>query len=412
MAHALEIIFKVLLVLLGIIIFFATWLVLGAWLWLKEKVEPSKPTSLETPGRARTKTGFPLNFSLSWAVKRLDNKWFALFNLLNDYLGLSFGSSGTRKFLNALEPASMFFQIVWNEQAEIESPEEFSPQVRQGLERDGKFDLCNVQLDEMCSNFPSFEDGGYVLSLRGITLFTFDRDTIEENYAMLTEEQKAELEKTERLTHYEERLAVVALKRRQELLGNKKEVYETNHVSIETERAGRRLRIKWRFKPGSPAGYDLLGMRKTGGFFPDQWDTQNNGMLVIHMPSNGETTEVLNEGETYFYTFILKAWQETAEKPRFGVCRFQVSIETKEEREALETILTGYKERTKLDPEKETLSRALKEVGSYMEMDTAFEAMERSFVAQIEKTNYSEEVKEEKVARLRDLVRLVRDKYQ
>lgn len=239
----------------------------------------------------------------------------------------------------------------------------------------------------------------------------FTNELIEENYAMLTEEQKEAIQNDDRFGAWEEMLAVAALKRQLDFLKKGKNTFEADYYSIETERAGRSLKIRWKLREGV-SGYNLLGFKATGGFSADKWDEHENGIRIVDACKNGETTELLTEGEAYFYTFFLKPFQKTEQTRSCSALRFQLTIETKTETEAIEDILKRFEKRIEPDPGKENLSRALKELGSYVEMDAAFEAMEKSFAGEIGKSDRPDAEKERKIERLRDIVAQIRSKYE
>jgi hypothetical protein len=257
----------------------------------------------------------------------------------------------------------------------------------------------------------NYKHNGCSAHLKDIDREILDRETIEGNYAMLSEEQKQAVMADDRYGQYEQMLAVAALKRRLDFLENKTASYDSELFSIETERAGRGLRIKWRFKPKAKrGGYDIMGFRRTGGFFANEWDEANNGALVIQSSKDGETVELLREGEAQFYTFFAKPWKESARNPCRSPLRFQVTIATKEEtdpiRAALETI-----ERQSFNPPTHNLSRALKELGLFVEFDNAIEQREKILARQIETAGYAPQEKQEKLSRLREVTATVRDKY-
>jgi len=254
-------------------------------------------------------------------------------------------------------------------------------------------------------------NGGYSISLKNFDQNFISDELIQKNYAMLTEEQKEDVEKDERYQAFDEALAVAALKRRLEFMESQcKQRHDSSVVAIQTERSGRSVKISWQFKTAAPSGYILLGFRKTGGFFNNLWDENNNGTLVIHDTVNGSVIEPLTEGETYFYTFILKPWSEDAEHPKYSIVRFQITI-TNEEKELIETTIRRIVKAS--SGGREQISHALKELGSYVEFDTAFETTAKTLEAQIgDNPVYSAEEKEEKIARLRDVMASLREKYQ
>ena len=93
-------------------------------------------------------------------------------------------------------------------------------------------------------------------------------------------------------------MAVAVLKRRLDFLGRQSnQKHEAEMFSIETEKVGRSVRIRWKLKAHAPEGYELVGFRKTGGYFANQFDVQQNGEMVTQSRQDGEAIEPLNEGE-------------------------------------------------------------------------------------------------------------------
>jgi hypothetical protein len=258
-----------------------------------------------------------------------------------------------------------------------------------------------------------FVENGCRVEMKRLEMKIDDRTSIQRNYDMITNEQKAMILEDERFGKYEEMLAVAALKRRLDFFEDKSATYEAALFSIETEQVGRGLKIKWRFKPElkKKDGYDIVGFRRTGGFFSDPWDETNNGTQVVHSSSEGETVELLNEGQAQFYTFFLKPYKEDAKHPRCSPVRFQITIATKAETEAIRTALDRI-DRRSLSPSPTNVSAALRELGLYAEFDHAIEQRRKVMEGQIETSRCTREEKEEKLSRLRDVVASVRDKYQ
>ncbi len=257
-----------------------------------------------------------------------------------------------------------------------------------------------------------YPKNGCVVTIQDFYKCALSDELIKENYAMLTKEQRNAVLLDDRYGAFEEMLAVAVLRRRLDLLDNKSQIYDSELFTVETEQIGRGLRIKWRFKPQvKGCGYDIVGFRRTGGFLADRWDEANNGTLVIHGDKDGEVVELLREGEAQFYTFFLKPWHEDEKHPRRSPLRFQVTIATKEETDALRNALDRI-ERQSLNLSTHNVSAALRELGLYAEFDTAIEQRKKLMERQIETAGYDPEEKEEKLSRLRDVVATVRDKYQ
>ena len=243
---------------------------------------------------------------------------------------------------------------------------------------------------------PNFEDHGP------------SSDFIRESYALLSDSQKAVAVQSGQFQDVDRAIAITVLNRRLDFLRSlERQFYEAGLFFIQTERVGQVLRIRWEIKPDG-RDCQLLGFKATGSFFNDRWDETMNGLLVIDSQSNGESSEPLIEGQTYFYTFFMK---RQSDGKKFSPLRFQFSA-TKDESDAIQATLKRLEQQPKPDPDKENLSKALKELGAFVEMDTAFEAMEKSFVDQIGQSNYSEADRQRKIERLQDIVRQIRSKYE
>lgn len=319
-------------------------------------------------------------------------------------------------FHRFLRENSYRFHLGWSETAtRDQAGQQFFASADAFIEReDGMFfrHVGSSELEEKLQKVVLTKDG-LRITVSGIEQNLFPEKLIERNYAMLTEGQKEEIEHDRRYNEYDEMLAVAALKRRLEFQGAQyKRQHDGSQVSLQTERVGRDLRISWQFKPGAPSGCELLGFRKAGGgFYPDQWDEERNGELVIQDARTNETIDRLDEGKTYFYTFILKPWTNTEGASRYAVARFQVSISTREETEAIQATLRRIEKKV-LDPDSERISRAMKEVRSYVKFDTALDTMLKTLEREIEQKGYSEADRDEKIARLRDVFASLREKYE
>jgi hypothetical protein len=223
---------------------------------------------------------------------------------------------------------------------------------------------------------------------------------------MISEEQREAIRKDPRYGAWEETLAIGALKRRLDFQRGTFAKYDADSYSIETEKAGCSLKIKWKFKNGV-SGHKLLGFRATGGFSDDEWSETKNGARVIDANRDGEATETLEDGTAYFYTFFLKPSVETEKK--YSPLRFQTTIESRKEMDTIEKIL---REKPSVDPIQESLTEALKAVGAYVEMDRAFEGMERSFSEDIMKSDRPQAEKRRSIERLRAAIKQIRLRYE
>jgi hypothetical protein len=281
--------------------------------------------------------------------------------------------------------------------------------VKDGVET--MHEVTNARLEEEQAQVAPFNKNGCSAKLQKISRIAFTEELLRENYAMLTEKQKEQIRASNWYQDMEEKVIIGVLKRHSELQElNYRQVHDSNWAVIETEQKGRGVRITWRLK-GSPGKFELVGYRKCGGFSPSQYDEQSNGTLVIQSNVSNSTTEFLTPGETYFYTFM---WRSYKDSPRtfYAVCRFQLTIITEEEEKVIANTIRRIEEKSRIDPDKRHISQALKELGMFVEFDTAMEATKRSLTEQIRKSDYSEDERVEKIARLDDFVSSLRTKYE
>ncbi len=254
---------------------------------------------------------------------------------------------------------------------------------------------------------------GLKISVTGIVDSIFPNDAVERNYTMITTPQKNELATDKRYRAYDEVLAVAALKRRLDFVRcNYRQVHEGDWVAIETERSGRGLRIVWIFKPNAPGGYDLLGFRKLDGFCPNQWDEQQNGTLVVQSSKSGETTEFLKEGQTYFYTFILRPWKADESTLRYAIARFQITIVPQDETDLIDQTIRRIEDKGQAVETNQQLTRAIAALGSFTEFEVMFDSTVKNFVTQIQNATFSDEEKKAKIERLLDFARILKEDYQ
>lgn len=201
------------------------------------------------------------------------------------------------------------------------------------------------------------------------------------------------------------------------------QIYDSEFVSIKTERSGQNLKISWNLSPDLPLDYTLIGFRKTGSFSMNQCDLANNGTLVVETNDEGELMEFLQGGETYFYTFLLRNSSWLGGLKYTPVSRFQVPIRTDVEAEIEKLILrleeSSEEKNAKLvaetkptKPPNKQLVGALTDLGSFVEFEEVFDATLKTLIARIEQGNYSEEEKQDKIARLRDMGSILREQYQ
>jgi hypothetical protein len=367
---------------------------------------------------ARTLLGFKVEYNLTVSAKRIDAEEFKRHRMLNESARQSLAKEANDEFfLTFLDARKYFFSFnLLGAMREGDVYKLFSPTLDQLLEKDGSTSVreyasgsFGVELHEK-----SFKKKGCEVKLGFYRPEGSSDSLIEGNYAMLTEEQKEAILADENFVAFEEMLAVAALKRRLDFFGRaSKQQHECDEFSVDVERAGPAVRIKWQFKERQGAALDLLGFRKTGGFFHDAWDEKNNGAMVIHESENNEIIEFPEAGQAHFYTLFMQWPGPDGSMRKSSAVRFQVTIAPDKEIESIETAIRRLEQRKPpIDPGKERLSRAINHLRSYVEFDNAFEDMGKSLEREIEGAGYPEAEKQEKLRRLREVMTQLRDDYQ
>ena len=357
--------------------------------------------------------GFLVPYQLTLEVARVDDAEFKRSEMLKksalehlvDYYDRSY-------FQQSLRDKGFFFVIELRvAQARKEPAYIARPKLccLDGLETIDFKPVLQMQVVKAISEQPRYTENGCSVTLSLFIKLDLDHHFINQNYAMITEEQKQEIESMEMYAIIESRLAIMALKRQQDILGNKAQKFEASFYKVEIEKNGSTLKITWEFKESSPVGYDLYGFRKRGGFNADEWDMQNNGMLVVHSRRAGEVTEILPDNEAQFYTFFLRGKDAEGKIWSRDPLRFQIQVSGKEELNKIAALI----ERLENKPnEKSGISKSLEELNLAMEFHEEMDKMEQSFIERIKSKKLSEEEKEEKVEFIRDMVRLQREKYE
>lgn len=388
---------------------------------------------------ARTLRNFTTQYGLVITCERVDDLAFKAAQMLETPSQTALvGEYNEKVFLPFLQEQSSRLRLRWRRSVvEHKISHHFDTALSKVHTEDGATYFRDLKREEINKHLEqrSLTSCGCVVKFSEFEHWKVPDEIIERNYTMLTDEHKEDAEEHEYYKELDEIYAVAALKRRLEFFkDHKKQTFDSTYVTIETETAGRGLNIKWRIKGGVLNGYDLIGMRKTDGFFPNQWDDQNNGPWVIQSSKDGEATEFLPEGQTYFYTFILKPWKseltfsecptftsrmnwlfsaESRVRLTYAIARFQVTIETKRETDAIEATLRRFLERMKPDPDKERVSSALKDLDLIFELDTTLEGKTKAWEKKIwSNQDYSAEQKSDKIDRLRDAMASLRSKYE
>ena len=364
---------------------------------------------------AESSTGFKLQYYLALLCERVDNAEFNRALMLEQSSKARLAASYNREYFQPfLEQNACFFTFGATQGGDSHA---FALCVLRQLvcEKDKLFFKTILPGDlvyDLLRPAPKYRNYGSETVLTEFRI-VISKDIIEENYAMLTDEQKRVLLANKEYIAREERLAVALLKRRLDFFDSNEQRHETDELLIETAKAGRGVRIKWRFKSNAPANYVLQGYRNTGGFFHDELDDKNNGALVVHSRKSDETVELLDEDTAYFYTFYLRSEERDTDGEYIGVSpiRFQVTIGKTNEIIEVRAILERYAGKTSADP-RANMSQAIEELGLVMEFHDAMDTMERDLVAKIKSKRLPTSEEDEKIEFVRDAVRLQREKYQ
>jgi hypothetical protein len=210
---------------------------------------------------------------------------------------------------------------------------------------------------------------------------------------------------------------IAILKRQLELYDQQcRQSHYHDYVSIQTERAGRGLKISWSSNYDMQSGGMILGYRKTGGFSPIPSDLESHGALVIEgWAGAGHVTEFLNSGETYFYTFLLKTPKLFGSPNYYRLPRFQVTMISEMEIEAIAAAIRKLEETKpveKPDPDKEGILAAMRKLKTYRDFDAAFETLGKRLEQEIAEAGYTDAEKEDKIGRLRAVMAIIREEHE
>jgi hypothetical protein len=367
---------------------------------------------------AESYAGFKIQYELDLICRRKDDEVYKAARMLDDSVRQQVAEAYHKEvFCRHFDENRYFFHFGWDYTPEWPEHEIVRTPVSKLVETSGIVlagevlqTRLNVDLHPLL-----FEKNGCELQLGKFRNHIFPDHLIEENYAMISKEELEEVEDDERYGELIERIAVVALKRRLEFFGKQSsQKHETDKYSITTEKSGRVVRIRWSMKSTLPSD-ELVGFRKTGGFHPEILDETKHGTLIAHSSKDGEVIETLSDKESYFYTFFLQSAPERdGKRVMDSPLRFQLATASAEETKAIQSTLALIETRKPPpDPDKEHISRAIKELGVFVELDAALEAKTREWKKGImENEEYSAEEKADKIERLRDVMAALRSKYE
>jgi hypothetical protein len=381
-----------------------------------------------TPGFTAEKTfttqtpaGFKVRYQFELICRRLDKEQSKRARMLDTGNREAFVAAYNQQILLPyFGERSCFFHIEWLKAVELNKQYEvFRTPVCQLLMSDAGQEIRefpDTQIMNDLGSTPLLMNGCDAV-MGEFNRNIFDDELVEENYAMLTAEQREAVLRDPRYGPFEEMLAVSALKRRLEFIGKlTNQSHEGDWFSVQTERVGQTVRIAWKMKEQIPAGYELVGFEKNEGFYSNPYDEDRNGTMVIHSFQDGQRVVRMAEGESNFYTLYLRSENRKPDGTRkvHKALRFQITLASQGEfRQIADTLERAEKKKTTVDPDKEHISRAIKELGVFVELDAALETKTREWKKGImESEEYSAEEKADKIERLRDVMAALRSKYE
>jgi lysyl-tRNA synthetase class I len=117
--------------------------------------------------------------------------------------------------------------------------------------------------------------------------------------------------------------------------------------------------------------------------------------------------EPLQEGQPTFYTFFLASLQPSEDGGRkaYSPLRFRLTVSTKDENEEIESLLKRFEERSKLDPARENMARALKRIGLAIEYEDGLDNMEKTLLQQVKDKKLPPEEEERKIRVVQEIIR-------
>jgi hypothetical protein len=283
--------------------------------------------------------------------------------------------------------------------------------IRQASLEDGKLVVCEVRDTKIRAEtlaLPAYRKHGCEVTLVRTYVNIFDEKLIEENYAMLTEKQKEAILADKDFGAFQESLAVAALKLQRDFLENRDQRFETKYMTLETTKAGRGVKIEWKLKEAA-GGLSVRGYRKTGGFFGNQFDEQENGELIAHSSMDGDVVEILPENVATFYTFFLLGKDAEGTERYWSPIRFQITVTPEHERNAIEALLERGK-KTKATAEQKA-EKILDEVSVAVGAHDLIEDAKRNFISNVKAKSLSDGEESEEIARIEEIFHNLREKY-
>lgn len=244
---------------------------------------------------------------------------------------------------------------------------------------------------------------------------------------MIKLKARESIENTEAHRAAEEATVIAFLHKKSELQRTFQHVqtdneHKSNGISVKTRLVGQAMELSWDIKKYQNSGFVLRGFRKEDGFAHDNSSWNAHGMCVVETQSNGQCVQHLDAGKEYFYTFMLTkdepvyAEQKLLEsffcsaavkgtKTRLAdSLRFSIRVPTQMEIMQVDRMLEKVKAPPPADPKREKINRAIEELQSFVEFDENITQIGEELIKQIEKKNYSEEVRNQKIERLKALL--------
>lgn len=183
------------------------------------------------------------------------------------------------------------------------------------------------------------------------------------------------------------------------------QTHSGKRVVLETTKVGRALKIAWSIKEGLQHNETLRCYRKEGGFWTGTIPVENNGACITESKGNDATIQNLTAGTDYFFTMVIVETGQQGDQITETI-RFSIRMPSVEEVAKVDALIAAA---SKQSPRVSANTQAaLQGLLSFVEFDENVSELEKELVKRIMSKDYTDEEKEEKIARLREVVESLR----
>jgi len=249
-------------------------------------------------------------------------------------------------------------------------------------------------------------------------------DDIEENYKMLTREQVQQAEASEPYSKFQEIAAATAYNVQQELTvknyilaedlqaQRREQIVSNSILTVQTYGMGNAQLLKWTITNRLGfAGLEVIGFRRSGSFGGDPLSETGNGERIVHSRQDGSSVDQLEEGKTYYYTFIIRHRSESGTWLRFTVsvpstaeqaAQLEQTLKLKELEQRLQAVTTP---KVTVAPRDKELQELLANMSHGQKRDQMIRDFRANGVKQIENdAALSAKEKRERIRALEELI--------